>query len=93
MNSVIDPHNSLKFWHRFVAGVITVIVAGAVYFGMGAAISKQSHVAVVLIFRYYFRALLVGLVCLWLMPVLWSRCMPESETSSQTSSVEIPSRE
>jgi membrane-associated phospholipid phosphatase len=78
-------------WWRLFRGLAGIVVVGAIYFAMGALVSKDWHIVVVLILRYYLRGLLSGLAALYLLPLIlvrtkcFSRVSKLQEKQSDTS--------
>jgi len=60
-------------WWRFFRGLAGIVVVGGTYFAIGALVSKDWHVSVVLVLRYYLRGLLAGLATLYFLPLLLVR--------------------
>eukprot|EP00928_Gymnodinium_smaydae_P025447 TRINITY_DN20259_c0_g5_i1.p1 TRINITY_DN20259_c0_g5~~TRINITY_DN20259_c0_g5_i1.p1 ORF type:complete len:417 (+),score=41.98 TRINITY_DN20259_c0_g5_i1:34-1251(+) len=55
---------------KIARGTAGVVLVAVLYMGIGKAVSKQWHIAFVLLFRYYVRGLIVGVATLLLLP-LW----------------------
>jgi len=60
-------------WWRLLRGLAGVVVVGVTYIAIGELVSKDWHIAVVLILRYYLRGLLCGLASLYLLPLILVR--------------------